>query len=198
MIVVVDAYNVLKQVVATGDITQRERNNFISQLGKYATIKKHTIVLVFDGGAHDRVFKEQVAGIQVVYSGPHQTADHYIAEYLTKIAGKEIVLASSDRELNSQADDLGVASIGAQDFYEILQSTLRDRDTGRDSGAAHKTQGQIVKLHEDSNPGLDALMQEAAYGAVIKKEDIRGSTASLDSKKPTRVDRQLLKVLKKL
>jgi len=199
MIVVVDAYNVLKQVVATGDITQRERNNFISQLGQYASIKKHTIILVFDGGAHDRVYKEQVAGIQVVYSGPHQTADQYIADYLTKIVGQEIVLASSDRELNSQADDLGVASIGAQDFYHILQNTLRNqgRNSGRYSAVAKK-QGHIVKLHEDSSPELDALMREAAQGATIKKEDIRGSTASLDSKKPTRLDKQLLKILKKL
>ena len=47
-------------------ITQAERNAFIAQLGKYGRLKHHEIILVFDGGPSDWVYKERINGVLVV------------------------------------------------------------------------------------------------------------------------------------
>ena len=78
MLLLIDAYNVLKRVTPSVIVDERERSRFVEQLGRYAKKKQHKIVLVFDGGFSGRATQERLFGIYVVYSGFEQTADDYI------------------------------------------------------------------------------------------------------------------------
>ena len=83
MIIVVDAYNLLRSVPPyKKTITDKERMQFIAQLSAYGRRKGHKIVIVFDGGPHEWPFKENMKVVTVVYSGIHESADDYIKEYI--------------------------------------------------------------------------------------------------------------------
>ena len=52
MILIIDAYNVLKYTLGNHAITEHERQNFIHQLQHYIQKKGVQSVVVFDGGPH--------------------------------------------------------------------------------------------------------------------------------------------------
>src|SRR5579863_9041291 len=101
MIIVVDAYNLLRSVPPyKKTITDRERVAFIAQLSAYGRRKGHKIVIVFDGGPYEWPHKENGKTVQIVYSGIHESADDYIKEYVDAHKAKDLLLVSSDSELN--------------------------------------------------------------------------------------------------
>ncbi len=170
MILVVDGYNVLKQVWTGRQITQAERNAFIAQLGKYGRLKHHEIILVFDGGPSDWVYKERINGVLVVYSGPLQSADDYIKEYLGKRRTDDLMLVSNDRELKQRAAQLDIPSLEAVYFYRLVQGTLQE------TVQTHKVAGGgLVKLSQEESPELDALMEQASKRIATKREDVAPS-----------------------
>src|SRR5258708_757099 len=124
MIIIVDGYNVLRGVLDGREASEQARNHFLAQLGRYAKRKKHKIILIFDGGSSPMPFVSDHHGVTVVYSGYVDTADDLIKIKLTELQGKDVLLVSSDRELNSWAAKYDMPSIEAADFYELLQSAL--------------------------------------------------------------------------
>ena len=129
MILLIDAYNVLKQLKPSVQISERERKSFIEQLGQYAKKKQHKIVLVFDGGPYDRATQERIAGLYIVYSGALETADAYIKRYLKEHKSLDILLISSDNELRSTAARFNIESMRAPDFYKIMLVEIRFQGT---------------------------------------------------------------------
>lgn len=205
MIIVIDGYNVLKQLVGAHAGGSKERNRFIAQLSSYATYKKHVLCVVFDGGPHEWSFSERIASIHVVYSGARQTADEYICSYIELHKHAEMVLVTSDNELNRYASDLGVPSIDSSLFYAIVGDTLHARPQGSEisssmKSAAHnkKWHGDSIKLHDDTSAEFDAYMEEASQIIVIKPVDARIAKIELARNKVARNDRHLLKIFKKL
>ena len=94
MILVIDAYNVLKSVFWKNHISESLRNQFIKQLAGYARKKGHKIVVVFDVGPYDYVTKDRIKGIAVIYSGVHESADDVIKRYLKEHSAKDLWLVS--------------------------------------------------------------------------------------------------------
>ena len=125
MILLIDAYNVLKQVKPSDIVGERERSAFIHELGRYAKMRQHKIILVFDGGPYDRTSQERIAGVYVVYSGALESADDYIKRYLKEHKELDILLISSDRELRSAAARYHIESVQAPDFYVMMKDALR-------------------------------------------------------------------------
>ena len=106
MIVIIDGYNLLKQVFykVKGKL-DAQRKHFIKQLGHYKSKKGDgikEIIVVFDGGHFRHATREIHSGIVVVFSGQKSSADQWIAEYVEKHKGKEFLLVSKDRELISK------------------------------------------------------------------------------------------------
>lgn len=124
MIIVIDAYNVLKQCIHDREIAEHERAHFLSELSSYGRKKRHKLIVVFDGGANEWPTKERSDGTCVIYSGYHETADDYIKTYLKKHRMQDILLVSSDRELNRVADNLDIPSLDAADFYRIIKDEV--------------------------------------------------------------------------
>ena len=110
MHIIIDGYNVLKQMLTGDQIGLQQRRAFSNMLGKYAGKKNHAITLVFDGGPHTWTSQEKDHGITVVYAGTKLSADDVIKKMLSsKKYG--VLLVSSDNELKAYAAQLGIASI---------------------------------------------------------------------------------------
>lgn len=188
MIIVVDAYNVVKQIVNKKEISEPERAAFLNQMHKYARQREHQMILVFDGGPNQWPEQEHDGNLSIVYSGYQETADNYIKHYLTQHKSKDLMLVSSDRELRDMADRLGVAWIDSVSFYRIVQQRIKEQlSTEKRS---ESMAGPIVKTTATQEPGLDELMQKATEHIEYKTEDetlVRHSKEKVAKKKRMRM-----------
>ena len=196
MIIVVDAYNLLRSVPPyKKTITDRERTQFIAQLSAYGRCKGHKIVIVFDGGPHEWPFKENMKIVTVVYSGIHESADDYIKEYIDAHRTQDLLLVSSDAELNRWADRLNIPSIDSSTFSRLMHQELSTKQSAIEKESA------VIKLHHDSDAlDIDALMMEASKMISQKSEDVARGPKRHHVKKNeiNKRERELLKKLKKL
>ena len=195
MIIVVDAYNLLRSVPPyKKTITDKERVHFIAKLSGYGKRKGHKIVIVFDGGPHEWPFKEHMKAVTVVYSGIHESADDYIKEYLEAHHTQDLLLVSSDTELNRCAERLNIPSIDSVTFYQLMRQELSSKQSV--SGKEH----EVVKL-SDTESYVDELMQQASKIIPQKSEDFATEQIKRHHTKKHEVSKQeraLLKKLKKL
>jgi len=194
MLLVIDAYNVLKSVTPSVIVDEQERASFIHQLGRYAKKKQHKIVLVFDGGLDSRATQERLSGIYVVYAGFEQTADDYIKEYLKKHRERDILLVSSDRELRHTASQLNIESVPAHEFYAMMQDALRlvAEKMVRETPATKTAEGEDTELDTVMREGSKIVHHKV--DDVVSKRDSRTSKARKLSKK----ERKKMKKIKKL
>lgn len=195
MIIIIDAYNVLKQIVSKQEISEKERNTFIAQMGRYAKIKQHKVMIVFDGGPYEWTHKERTNGVSIVYSGVNETADDFIKHYLEDHQTKELLLVSTDREINAKASRLDVPSIDSADFYILVRDALHEEPE-----IVAESQNGIVKISKEKDNDLDELMRGASEFVPSKEDDVarevrhRLSSAYTEGKK----NKKLLRILKKL
>jgi len=166
MILLIDAYNVIKQAMLKNKISEKERERFVKQLGKYQKIKGHKIILVFDGGPFDFPTKEKSNGVYIVYAGARETADSYIKQYTDEHKNLDILLVSSDRDICRHVLRLGIEQIDAKEFYAILQESLK---TGAGKKLVRHTKAK--KISDTENPELDELMQEGSKVLQYKTKD---------------------------
>jgi predicted RNA-binding protein with PIN domain len=194
MIIIIDGYNVLKQYTPGADVSHSARTRFIAHCAQYARRKNHTLIVVFDGGPHQWMFKEVINGVTVVYSGQQKTADDVIKGYIEQYHSHDALLVSSDRELNVCAQAHGVTSINSRDFYQLMREDVNTVQQSKKTG-----NDVIIKLADATLPEVDELMRSLVGNVPIKKEDFGGSqTSKSASKKMSKEERMLLKKLKKL
>ncbi len=193
MVILIDGYNLLKRII--GPVTlETQRKSFIARLRRYSAKKKHTIVLVFDGGITNFVSKEIELGLTIIHSGYKQLADDVIKDYLADHAGtEELVLITSDRELRSFAQKLSVESIASDDFFKLLKAAEEETKT-----SLKKTiQKDIAyKLSEQENPELDILM--VATNIQEKKEDFEHSLKYIKRPELSKKEKRRQALMKKL
>jgi len=195
MIIVIDGYNLLHAIPQyKKTITERERNYFIANLAGYAALKGHKIVLVFDGGPSDWPTKESHKKVEVVYSGTRESADDYIKEYIEKHRAKDLLLVSTDRELNNYAASFGVPSIDAYEFYQVLRDAKNQIKNGPQQSQT------VVKTAVGSKEYVDMLMMNASKMVPEKAEDVEAERKSRIPKqrKLSKQERALLKKVGKL
>lgn len=193
MIIVIDAYNMLRSVPPHGrKVTENERQQFLNQLATYAKKKKHKLVVVFDAGPYEWPHKERYRGIYTIYSGVNRSADDYIKEYLEKQKTGDLLLVSSDHDLILWAQQFDIPSIGAFHFYQLMKEAIKP---GMQVGP--EEDGELIKLGQAADE-VDALMQEASEVVPIKSEDLVLGNRQSAKKKSSKKERALLKKLKKL
>lgn len=192
-----DAYNLLRSVPPyKKNITNKERTYFIAQLSAYGKRKGHKIVIVFDGGPHEWPFKESLKRVTVVYSGMHESADDYIKEYIDAHYDQDLLLVSSDSELNRWAEQLNIPSIDSATFYQLLYQELSTKQPMSEKGST------VTKLHHDNDViDIDELMMQASKMVPQKSEDFAMQKIKRHHTKKDQVtkrERALLKKLNKL
>jgi predicted RNA-binding protein with PIN domain len=195
MVILIDGYNVLKQVYDGQMISEQQRLSFIKQLALYKRLRSHKkITIVFDGGLSSWPSHEKIRGINIVYAGAERTADEYIylfiEEHKTKAAN--MLLVSSDLQLCKFASDYGVSSISSSEFYDVLQERIRPIKKRKINNQ------RVVKTATNSSPDVDALMQEASTHAILKEENVVSEWKSEPDKKLSKQERALLKKIQKL
>ncbi|HSC24929.1 MAG TPA: NYN domain-containing protein [Candidatus Babeliales bacterium] len=194
MIIIIDAYNLLRAVPPyKKTITDQERVQFIAQLSLYGRRKGHKIVIVFDGGPHEWPFKESINKVTVVYSGIHDSADDYIKSYVDAHRAKDLLLVSSDRELNQWAERYTIPSIDSVSFHQLVVQELKIKTN------KHEQFTSIVKM-QDEQLDIDRLMMEGSAIVPMKSEDINLQRKNRGTKKAqvSKHERVLLKKLNKL
>ena len=165
MIILIDAYNVIKQALQKGRISLQEKKSFINLLGRYAKRKKHKIIIFFDGGDSMYPFEKVEHGLTIVFSGYKQCADSLIVESLGKYKNYDTLLVSSDRELRDYAKKLNTESVGALYFYNKISSELLEEFQPEASG-------EVQKLHpQEEQKEIDLLMMQASEHVLDKDYD---------------------------
>ena len=191
MNILIDGYNLLKQIFTGKEIAQAERDRFIKKLQEYAHRKGHSIFIVFDGGSHPRPTKEKNGPVSVIYSGYKDSADDVIKHYLDEKILKNLLVVTTDRQLNSYADQYGIPSLDSVDFYQIL-SQKEPQVQGY-----KKSSGQAQKLRSDEPlTQLDILMQEGSQMLQHKNEE--PSQVEHPLKTSSKIEKRMLAILKKL
>lgn len=194
MIIVIDAYNLLHAMpFYKKTLTDLQRARFIKQLAVYGQRKGHKMVLVFDGGRFEWPQKEKIHSVYVIYSGIHESADDYIKDYLEKNRSKDLLLVSSDTEINRYAQRISIPSIDSVGFCVLLNEALQEKNSVQTNSQA------IVKMTQDTSYDIDELMINAAKNMPVKADDIGNSqTKNVKSNRMNKQDRALLKKLNKL
>jgi len=206
MILVIDGYNLLKHIDPHRNITEHERSQFLHQLKRYARRKKHRVVVVFDGGPYQWPYSASADAacyegqapiskkrslVKVIYSGARETADEVIMQYLHDHKTKDLLLVSSDHEINLFASKHDIVSIGSDDFYRLFKEGLQEQREGEGE--------QMVTVELDEGElALDELMEQASKEVPHKEEDRSPSEVRLQTSRRSKKDRLLLKKLKKL
>lgn len=204
MQLIIDAYNILKQVLPRLYIEESERTSFIAQLAGYARARKNCIVLVFDGEpAENKPLKEQVGLVCVVYAGWNVQADSFICNYVKKHhQNKDLLLVSSDRKLCDAVAVYQVPSIDAMLFYAMLEQIDEKPKKERTSEQLIKVKGETANEESvDKKTDIDILMQEFCQEVlnkdVVEHED-RAYNRTSKAYTPSKKERALLKKIKKL
>ncbi len=189
MHIIIDGYNVLKQVIHQATISESQRRGFINTLGKYANKKNHTITVVFDGGPTIWPSHEKDHGVMVTYVGVKQTADDYIKSMIeNKRHG--LLVVSSDNEIKRAAAHQGLVSVAGMEFYQMVIASLQ-------TVGAKSSQKNVVKTSSEKNELVDQLMRKES-GNIFKKDDEHMDERRSKGDKSSKKEREYLQKLKKL
>ncbi len=164
MILLLDGYNILKQVLTTNSISQMERDAFVRLLGKYGEKKNHKVIIFFDGGPYEKPYDSRLKGVTVWYAGYYMTADDLIIQHAPLYKNKDAALVTGDRELINQTKPYFKTVFEPIFFYNQVKETLQPP-------ISHLPDTTLIKLSEESNPELDALMEQAASLPIFFKNE---------------------------
>lgn len=176
MIIIIDAYNLLKYNKKNSYISEREQKLFIDQLARYSNAKKHDLIVVFDGGKVYNVESSQDRYLKVIYAGIGKTADNYIISFVDNMAKnlKKLVLVSSDRQLCSELYKYDIVSIDVDIFRKIIVRNEK-KTAQKNTNIKNNMQSKIIKYEKESettNPTLDNLMEEGSKVIIPKDKSI--------------------------
>lgn len=192
MIIVIDAYNLLKQLKGSSFITEQQRMFFVNELCLYAKSKQHAIITVFDGGFSSWPSREKKGDVMIVYSGTRSSADDYIKQYLVQQKGKEILLVSSDGDLNNWAAKYSFVSIDSILFYDFMKQARRTKKNKKNYDTT------ITKIARDTTAEVDELMYAMNTVEDVDEEEGMLSRKKHLSRQLTKNERRLDKILRKL
>ncbi|MBP1927393.1 putative RNA-binding protein with PIN domain [Sedimentibacter acidaminivorans] len=134
----IDGYNIVNQWSYFNDMSrniENTRSKLIELLVEYQAYKGIKVIVVFDAhlvkGSLEK--RENIAGVEVVYTKENETADSYIEKQLDKIGRYERVqVATSDNSIQQIVLARGGTRISAQEMLLELQNTKKDIQTRTD------------------------------------------------------------------
>lgn len=205
MLLVIDAYNVLKLIQRTSYVNAEQHKIFLNKLCAYAYIKKHELIVVFDGGDYNRPTIFNYKNIKTVYSGSNYSADDYIKDYVSNLKNSiktcEVLVVSSDLELCKYISNFGVSCLEAASFVNFLNQinlvdSINKKAAIKSSIPAQKSIGY------ESTEELDAIMRESSENVIIKDKDKDQDQEKTNNKSSSRelskYDKKINKLIKKL
>lgn len=195
MLLLIDGYNLLKNILKTSFVEPKKIEIFIGWLMDYAKIKHHEILIFFDGGPYDRpTYEKKDSRVSIQYTGYRKSADDAIKDYLRNTNLNNVLVVTSDRDINLFAQSLGVNSIDSEAFNILLkESKIKSKFI------LGKSQAEIIKLNKNKvDDELDKLMQEGSKYLLYKDIDNDEDTGFSKEKTLSRHEKKMLKISKKL
>ncbi len=176
MILVIDGYNLLKQIFyKQKDVLHEQREELIKQLGCYFEKKKDDIaliIIVFDAGPYLYATRNVYNSVVEIYSGQRSTADDWIAKFVEKNKHKSLLLVTMDKELINRCENFGADTMSVNEFYSILQDALLEN--GIEDVHQKKVPKEIKKLEKEDVWGYDdkkSSINSEALDFLMQQED---------------------------
>ncbi len=193
MIILIDAYNLLKHMIKSDHASQNQINKFIKLIQNYSQAKKRNILLVFDGDVEDLLVCEQQDRVKIIFTGPYKSADDHIKRLVSEHR-KNYILVSSDRELCSFVASYNVPTVDVDAFVVLLSKS------NKYGISVKKSSENVYKMPTSkSNPQLDALMIEGSRNIMKKNEqEVYAKREKSKSKTLSREEKKILRLVKKL
>lgn len=209
MIIIVDGYNLLKQVFyyspakIKGDI-DKIRSRLINNLALYKQKKGHEVIVVFDGGSTSKATREISNGIVTIFSGYKKSADEWILEYIEKHSPGEFLLVTNDRKLIDLAKKFGSDSLDVFSFHQIVLSSIGEMEQKEMLKKSNISNVQKYSYEDDLEAEnkwnvLDFLIAQSDV-SKYSKDDLEKELVSEKDKshQPTKEEKRIFKKIKKL
>ena len=158
MIIVIDAYNLIKQVISANFVEDKLRQQFLVRLNNYAKSKKLDIKLIFDGVNNlDNI--NNFKNLDITYANNYNSLNNYSADdyikdliykYYKNAYSDKILLVTSDRELLDYAKEHKTDAIKSPKFYSYLLSFEKEKLKYKNSLENNKN-SNLVKFDNISN-----------------------------------------------
>lgn len=210
MIILIDGYNLLKQIFPKEvKCLEQQRLQLIRQLSLYKKNKGTDvtdIILVFDAGPFSRASREIRGGVVIMFSGQKSTADEWIEEYVQAHTTLEIHLITMDRKLREACKRPNVHPFGVLEFYTLVQNNIYEQSAPEaviESGLKKFKNDDkwIPELDEEgySAENVDVLMAQTTFKTPKKNEiDNRTDNKKGNAQKLSKEQRSMLKKIDKL
>ncbi len=201
MIIIIDAYNYLKNVLRVSFVSSHEIQSCMQRYKKYTALRNNQIIFVFDAGPYDQVTIENSGkDVEVYYSGSWKSADDVIKDLIVEKKQEDILLVTSDREICAFADVHNIVSIGVLDFHELFQVVMQTTQKQEKRMA-----NTVTKITSQENEYLDQLMEMGSRNLVRKDDGLyqtieKALTLEMmtNNKKTSKFDKKLLKKIHKI
>ncbi len=196
MIILVDAYNLLKTVLHVTFVSDGQRLQILQLFAKYAQYRpSNSVVLVFDGGQDMYEVEGMYQQMTIIYAGSFQSADDVIKKRLYSLRGQDILLVTCDRDIRRYAAELDIESLGSVEFYTMLHNVVQ-RQIHQDVVVAQT----ICKTSDVDNQALDQLMELGSRRLVVKDQDkqIYRTFKHVSNLGNTKKDKKLLRKIAKI
>jgi predicted RNA-binding protein with PIN domain len=210
MIIIVDGYNLLKQLhPKSKENLEYHKKVLLRELGVYKKIKGEAIkdiIVVFDGGSLHHANREVHHGIVMLESGYKRSADDWIIEYVDRYTNEEILVVSMDRALCLACEQHKAFSMGVFDFARAVKEVIQ----GSADAQAPAPQSDITLIkYESANyvsdvrlpenpPNLDDLMNQGAHMHAPKKISPKTPAQGKSTGPVSKHEKTLLKKMKKI
>ncbi len=137
MLIIIDGYNLVFTVPGLDANTKSVdigtvRDNLISLLVRYQSIKGYELKVVFDGApydppkaGHSLTHKRIISGVEVVFSGASSDADTVIKNLASQRRDPgNICVVTSDREIKDFVKRCGNTVLDSKRFYKEVLNTV--------------------------------------------------------------------------
>ncbi len=134
MLLIIDGYNLVFTVPGLDANTKSidigtVRDNLISLLARYKSIKGYELKVVFDGATYDShhslMHKRIISGVEVVFSGASSDADTVIKNLASQRRDPgNICVVTSDREIKNFVKRCGNTVLDSKKFYREVLNTV--------------------------------------------------------------------------
>jgi predicted RNA-binding protein with PIN domain len=210
MIVIIDGYNVLKQLFpGIKNNLDRQKAAFIRQLAFYKRKKAdeiQEIIVVFDAGPLQHATRTIKSDIVIMYSGTKNSADAWIMNYVERNRNKEIMVITRDREIREASHQMGACSLGGDEFYRILRDILIESPHEQNNATTIEKYDPVLTDDDTmlqpslNQEALDILMEQSSIETMDAKPDDKDSRSSRQSPSHslTKKERHLQAKIKKL
>jgi predicted RNA-binding protein with PIN domain len=129
--ILIDGYNLIG--IAHRDF-EKARQDIVLQLDRYASLKRHSITVVFDGWKNGQAAETKMRrgdDVTVIYSSLGEKADSVIKNMLSS-ATKPWIVVSSDREIYEFARKKYLVALKADEFAAKLAAALAACGKGKE------------------------------------------------------------------